>query len=317
MADTLCLSCKNSTAMMCKFMDIKSENIEEVISSMSLDVLRKLSYADKNRKYTVYVVTNCPNYEPGEIPPIGEMKPGKRRLTNTSVNIVPKEDKQLRKTRYEIAKEKMTRELYLQLKSEGKRDAKIASEFDIAIDVFYKLKKEYESLADQEQNTEVTGQDTAGQDAEITDQDAECNADADSVTNDTENVTNDADSVTQDSDSVIRDTQTVNHEPIWINKNSYDQLTCKIGKDLRLNVASRNNLENIEYIRIGVLNNRLIIAPCQEGESGCYKLNKEKHSAGIGGNRLLYQLKKLGIGEGRYLLTKNEQGWLVGELMSE
>ena len=279
---TLCEDCKNGIATMCSFMSAKPKDIEETILSMGLKVERKVSVHNKLHQYTVYCVNQCPNYEPGKIPPI---------VKNDRPAVTLREAKSMnpRKTRYEIAKDKMTREVYLDLKAQGKKDTEIGRQFDIAFDVFFKLKKEYQEQ-DANQGEPVINQDT--------------------ITQDTEQAETIQDNPIQ--------TEPNDHQIIWIDKDICDKRpTCKIGRDFRLNVASKKLIAQVEYIRIGVRNNKLIIAPCQGEEVGCYKLNKEKHSAGIGGDKLLRQLKKLGIGEGRYLLTKNGKGWLVGELLTE
>jgi len=188
-----------------------------------------------------------------------------------------------KKTQIETAREKLTKEVYLEFKAQGLKDAAIIKRLDISNVNFYKIKKEFGQL-----ESDKTGL-------------SECSIAELSEFDNT--------------DSTDHNQDPAQSEITWITKDLCYQIpTVKIGSSFRFNAASRK-LIAADYVKVGVVSNRLIIAPCQEKDQGCYKLNHGKHSAAIGGDRLLRVIQKLGITPGRYQLTKNDQGWWVGELM--
>ncbi|SHH37080.1 hypothetical protein [Desulforamulus hydrothermalis] len=166
-----------------------------------------------------------------------------------------------RRTRLDIAREKLTQEVYIELKSQGLKDTEIIKQLGIATDVFYKLKKKFDlsKLSQQDKPVQVST-------AEI----------------------------------------------VWIDKrpgasNNSEPLVI-IGKRFVVNAAARELLGS-NGVKIGVMKQKVVLAPC-DGEN-CYKVSGKK-SASIGGNGLIKSLLGLGLTEGTYRISKDDNGYLVG-----
>ncbi|TYO95143.1 hypothetical protein [Desulfallas thermosapovorans] len=77
------------------------------------------------------------------------------QTTNGGFKTYP-EDAGRKKTRLEVAREKLSKEKYLKLKGEDLKDKEIMEQFDIPNDVFYVLKKEWGLTGDKAGETTVT-----------------------------------------------------------------------------------------------------------------------------------------------------------------
>lgn len=174
-----------------------------------------------------------------------------------------------KKTRLEIAREVLTKEVYLELRAQGLKDTEIISKLGIANDVFYKIKKEFGLL----------------------------------------------EQVNQKQDQVD---QPVTPQVIWVNKAfvTDSRPIITLDKSFKLNSTAKDFIA-ADFIKIGVMGRYLVIAPCRNA-GGCYKMQRKRHSATIGGERLPRVLQELGLTQGKYQLTKDDQnGWWIGEKVSE
>lgn len=161
-----------------------------------------------------------------------------------------------KKTQLDIAREKLTQDVYLELKDQGLKDTEIIKQLEIAAGAFYKLKKEF----------------TIGD----------------------------------------RLSQQDKPEIVWVDKRNFgtssNEPMVVIGRRFSINVAAKK-LIMTNGVKIGVMGDSLVLAPCNSDD--CYKISGSK-GATIGGKGLLKGLAQLGVTAGKYLLTKDQNGYLVG-----
>lgn len=209
-----------------------------------------------------------------------------------------------RKTRLEIAREKLAPEEYQRLREQGLSEKKIYTQFGIAPDTFYRLKREWGSVEGKAAPTAPTEKPELAAEP--------VTKVADSVTNQPKNdhkppeIVPKAAETDQDDDiDWAKPFKTVGRVPAF-------RLS---DKGLSFNSFALASMIGVKHLKIGVSKAGIVVVMPATGPEDAYTIGRNSKreekscSAKVGGGTLVRFLESRGIKQGRYLMIKNGDRW--------